>query len=175
MKGLGLALAGAVLVLSGCVGPEGPPKPTQSGISTPRSTPTQMLTVTPTASATASVPISPTVTPSGTPTPPLDTPNMVINSPIPGAQIRSPVQVAGLARVFEGTVEIVIRDGQGKEIGRGIAAASAGAPQRGQFSLALLFSPPKAQEPGSIEAFSRNPRDGSVDNLVSVPVILMPN
>lgn len=176
MRSWGLALVSAVLAFSGCVGPGRPPQPTPTGISPPRPTSTQVLVLTPTASPTVVVPPSPTAPPlSVTPGTSQDGPNIVVSSPAHGAQVKSPVQVGGLARVFEGTVEIVIRDGQGKELGRGVTAASAGAPQRGQFTAALSFSAPVSKVPGTVEVFSRNPRDGSVENLVSVPVVLMPN
>jgi hypothetical protein len=102
---------------------------------------------------------------------------IVIESPEGGATVTSPVEIAGTASVFEGTVQLRILDAEGTEVGRGFATASAGAPERGDFSEELEFTVDEAQE-GTVEAFEESaadPSEGGGDaNTVSVPVQLEP-
>lgn len=97
-----------------------------------------------------------------------------MTSPAPGAEVRSPLRVQGRARVFEGNLQVQVRDARGKIIGNGFTTAVPGAPGWGEFSYTVTFSVTGTQ-PGLIEAFSTSPKDGTVDNMVSVPVILLGN
>ena len=80
---------------------------------------------------------------------------IVVDSPEAGASVSSPVTISGTASVFEGTVQLRILDADGEEIARGFATASAGAPERGDFSEKLEFAVDEPQE-GTIEAFEQN-------------------
>lgn len=82
-----------------------------------------------------------------------------------------PLLVKGSARVFEGHVIARLLDGQGRELARGTATASAGAPGRGDFEIRLKFTPPRSGQ-GTLEVFSPGPKDGSEQNKVIVPVRL---
>ncbi len=102
-------------------------------------------------------------------------PAIVVDSPLCGAEVKSPVTVRGTASVFEAALVVVIKDSLGQELARANVLASEGAPARGTFSQDLSFSyPPGGSEPGMIEAFSTSAQDGSVINLFSVPVTLTP-
>ena len=103
---------------------------------------------------------------------------IVIESPEDGATVSSPVTVSGTASVFEGTVQLRVLDADGQEIGRGFATASAGAPERGDFSERIEFTIDEAQA-GVIEAFEENvasPEESpeGEPNKVSVAVQLEP-
>jgi hypothetical protein len=104
---------------------------------------------------------------------------IVIESPKPGANLTSPVTVAGTASVFEGTVQIRILGEDGEEIVSTFTTASAGAPGRGEFSKRIAFRVSEAQE-GLIEAYEADvalgAEGGPAEELftVSVPVRLQP-
>jgi len=101
-------------------------------------------------------------------------PAIVVESPLCGAEVKSPVTVSGTASVFEAALVIVVKDSLGQELSRAEVLASIGAPDRGTFSQDLSFSLPGGSEAGTIEAFSTSARDGSIINLFSVPVTLTP-
>lgn len=77
--------------------------------------------------------------------------------------------------MFEGTVEIVVRNARGEEVGWGFTTASSGAPERGDYAASILFTTTGGKQTGKLEVFSRSPRDGSVENLVALPIVLVPN
>ena len=103
---------------------------------------------------------------------------IVVDSPESGATVSSPVTASGTASVFEGTVQLRILDADGAELARGFATASAGAPERGEFSERIEFTVDEAQA-GVLEAFEENaaaPDESAEDesNKVSVPIQLEP-
>jgi Immunoglobulin-like domain of bacterial spore germination len=103
---------------------------------------------------------------------------IVVESPEPGASVSSPVTISGTASVFEGTVQLRILDADGEEIARAFTTASAGAPERGDFSKEVEFSVGDAQD-GVIRAFEQNvasPEESPERELftVEVPVQLEP-
>lgn len=90
----------------------------------------------------------------------------------------SPVTISGTASVFEGTVQLRILDADGEKIASTFATASAGAPDRGDFSEDVEFSIDEAQD-GVVEAFEQNvasPEENPERELhtVEVPVQLEP-
>jgi hypothetical protein len=103
---------------------------------------------------------------------------IVVESPAPGASVSSPVTISGTASVFEGTVQLRIRDGEGEEIASAFTTASAGAPERGDFSEEVEFAVDVAQD-GVVEAYEQDvasPEESSERELftVEVPVQLEP-
>ena len=103
-----------------------------------------------------------------------DEPNILINSPLCDAQVKSPVTISGTASVFEAALTLVVKDSSGNELASADIMASEGAPGKGTFSQELTFSLSGGAQLGTIEAFNRSAEDGSVINLFSVPVMLMP-
>jgi len=107
-------------------------------------------------------------------------PAIVVDSPLCGAEVKSPVTVKGTAsaEVFEAAVVVVVKDSLGQELARANVVANmqnaTGTPPRGPFSADLSFSLAGGSQPGTIEAFSTSARDGSIINLFSVPVTLTP-
>jgi hypothetical protein len=101
---------------------------------------------------------------------------IVVESPEPGASVSSPVTVSGTASVFEGTVQLRILDADGEEIASAFTTASAGAPERGDFSEEVAFTVDEAQD-GMVEVFEQNvasPEESPERELfrVEVPVHL---
>ena len=103
-----------------------------------------------------------------------DQPPIVLTSPQCNQEITSPLLVEGTASVFEGAIIIVVKDSAGRELARTPVQASGAAPERGAFSQEITFTPPDVPQSGTIEAFSDSPQDGSVINLFSMPVVLVP-
>jgi hypothetical protein len=103
---------------------------------------------------------------------------IVIETPKPGANIKSPVEISGVASVFEGTVQIRIIGEGGEEIASVSTTADEGAPGRGRFSKRVSFEIQEVQE-AVIEAYEENAAsesEGPAQELftVSVPVRLQP-
>jgi hypothetical protein len=128
---------------------------------------TDVLASLPTAAP--SVSTSP-ATPGPTPTGP---PAIVVESPLPGDELFSPITVRGRADVFEASVSIRILDASGQVLAAINTEASCGSGCRGTFSSPLAFFTP-VRQPGTIEVFEVSAQDGSAINVVSIPITLVP-
>jgi hypothetical protein len=100
-------------------------------------------------------------------------PAILVESPLIGAKVSSPVTVSGTANVFEATVSLRILDENGKEIVRTFTTATCGTGCRGDYSVSVRFNVDHRQQ-GTIEVFESSAKDGSPINVVDIPVILMP-
>lgn len=112
---------------------------------------------------------SPTPAPGATDTP---APAIDIDSPQGGDTITSPVTVSGTASVFEATLNVAIKDAAGNVLCETFTTASEGAPGRGDYEVTLAFVPPESAEDGSVEAYTRSAKDGSIQDRVSLDVTL---
>jgi immunoglobulin-like protein involved in spore germination len=129
----------------------------------PSPTPTPTAIPTATARSTASAAATPITSAKG---------GITVSAPLANTRITTPVTISGDASVFEAALQWRIVDGGGKVIVQGIATASAGAPARGTFSVTASFPPPATDTIGAIEVYDRSPKDGTIDELVSVPVVI---
>ena len=169
-----------LFALVGFVGCISAPLPTSTPVATPTPKPTATSTprpAQPTSTSTAVASPTPLPTPTATSTPsPTPTPTVpiVVNIPASREKISSPVRISGGARVFEGQLAFAIKDAQGKVLAEGSVLASAGAPEWGTFAADVSFKAPALEQAGTVEVFTRSPKDGSVQNLVIIPVILLP-
>jgi hypothetical protein len=116
-----------------------------------------------------SAPTSPSV-PTPSPTGP---PAIVVESPFPGDELRSPITVRGTASVFEANVSVRILDASGQVLAAINTTASCGSGCRGTFSTPLAFFTP-VRQPGTIEVFEESAVDGSATHVVSIPITLVP-
>jgi hypothetical protein len=98
-------------------------------------------------------------------------PAILVESPLIGARVSSPVTVSGTANVFEATVSLRILDEDGNEIARTFTTATCGTGCRGDYSVAVSYSVDHEQ-PGIIEVFESSAQDGSMINVVDIPVTL---
>ncbi len=101
-----------------------------------------------------------------------ETPLILVESPLPGAETSSPLRVSGTASVFEATVRLeLVRDGE--ILAATTATAAEGAPGRGAFAAELPFEGSGA---ATLVAYSPNVGDGGPPKLheVDVPVTLAP-
>ena len=97
---------------------------------------------------------------------------ITVRVPLANARITSPVTVSGDASVFEAALQWRVVDAGGRVFAEGSTTASAGAPGRGSFNVSATFSPPAADTIGSIEVYDRSPKDGTIDEMVRVPVVI---
>ena len=94
-----------------------------------------------------------------------------VAEPAPGALVEGArLVVKGEASVFEGTVNLRLRDDQGRVMAQSHATAAEGAPGRGPFSGALTFTPPATSHSWTLEAFEVSPEDGEIVYAVQLPV-----
>jgi len=97
--------------------------------------------------------------------------NIVVFQPLPGSRIASGQTLSGAARAFEANVLYQARDSTGRIVVRERAVtASEGAPAFGRFEAALNFDQRPASQTGTVLVYTRSPRDGSIQDLVEVPV-----
>lgn len=98
---------------------------------------------------------------------------IVILSPGRGMAVTNPVAVSGLASSpFEQMVVVKVLDGSGGSIGLASAVIAAAYGQRGPFSVTVPFDVPANSQPGRIQVFTESPRDGALEHLSSVSVML---
>jgi hypothetical protein len=141
-----------------------------------------VTTPTPTAvTATTPPPLTatPSPTPSPTPTPtPVPTPllsargGILVKEPLANTKVRSPLTISGEASVFEAALIWQVTDTAGRVLASGFTTATAGAPAKGTFSITASYQDPPSDVIGFAEVFTRSPKDGEIDEIVRVPLIL---
>jgi hypothetical protein len=141
-------------------------------VTTPTPTPARP-TATPTATATASPTPSPTPTPTPVPTPLLSARGgILVKEPLANTRVRSPLTISGEASVFEAALVWQVTDTAGRVLASGFTTATAGAPAKGTFSLTATYQDPPSDIIGFAEVYTRSPKDGEIDEIVRVPLIL---
>jgi hypothetical protein len=116
---------------------------------------------------------SPTPTPTPAPTPLVSSRgSIVVKDPIANSHVHSPLTIDGDASVFEANLSWQVTDTAGRVLAKGFTTASAGAPARGTFSITATYQDPASDVIGFAEVYTVSPRDGSIDEIVRVPLIL---
>jgi len=100
-------------------------------------------------------------------------PLIVVESPRTGQDLASSVTVTGFANVFEANVNIRILDAEGNILKETFTTASCGTGCWGDFSETLAFEVTERRQ-GRVEVLTYSPKDGSEQDLVSIPVVLSP-
>ena len=93
--------------------------------------------------------------------------------PARGVTVTSPVTISGTTDVFEATVSIRILDETGNVIADTFATATCGTGCRGDYSDRVRFAV-DTEQPGTIEVFEVSAEDGSMIDVVRIPVTLLP-
>jgi LysM repeat protein len=97
--------------------------------------------------------------------------NIVVFKPLSGTALREGQKLEGYARAFEGTILYRIVDQNGQIITEETPVqTTAGAPVYGSFSTEITFDQQPTAQSGEVWVYSRSPRDGSIQDLVQVPV-----
>jgi hypothetical protein len=142
-------------------------------VTTPTPTPVVATTAPPTTTPTATPTPSPTPTPTPVPTPLLSARGgILVKEPLAHSRVRSPLTISGEASVFEAALIWQVTDHAGRVLASGFTTASAGAPARGTFTITATFADPPSDIIGFAEVYTRSPRDGEIDEIVRVPLIL---
>ncbi len=98
---------------------------------------------------------------------------IVIVSPLPEEQITSPVTVTGCTRGCC-ALAVDIIDALGVTIGQGYVLVDTPEGVWGHFGGTIEFTKPAEQQLGRIQVYRISERDGAIEHLSSVPVVLMP-
>jgi germination protein M len=99
-------------------------------------------------------------------------PAILVESPLVGQRVSSPVTISGTADVFEAVVSISVLDARGNEIVRTFTMATCGSGCRGTYTKSVRFNVSRTQ-PGTIHVYEVSAKDGSEINVVDIPVTLV--
>ncbi|HET9242456.1 MAG TPA: Gmad2 immunoglobulin-like domain-containing protein [Gaiella sp.] len=98
------------------------------------------------------------------------TPQILVESPLPGETVKSPIRLRGTANVFEATVSLEVRDAADEVLLETFTTATSGSGTRGTFEVELDV--PDVEGPVTIVAFESSAEDGRPLHVVRVPVTL---
>jgi Immunoglobulin-like domain of bacterial spore germination/Sporulation and spore germination len=98
------------------------------------------------------------------------TPQILIESPLPGDAVSTPIRLRGTANVFEANVSIEVKDDTGKVVLRTFTTATSGTGTRGTFDTELSL--PDTTGDVTIVAFEASAEDGRPLHAVELPVTL---
>lgn len=96
-------------------------------------------------------------------------PAILVESPLPDAEVTSPLRITGTANTFEATFIINVVDGDGLIVYDDFAMATSGTGTRGTFDVTVTFEVPTAGI-GAVIVFEESAEDGSQINVVEIPV-----
>jgi hypothetical protein len=97
------------------------------------------------------------------------TPLVLIEVPVPGQSVISPLEISGMANTFEANVEYAVTDGEGLIVDEGFTTATAGNGTFGTFAVTSEF---EVERPGvgSVIGFETSAESGEQVNVYEVPV-----
>lgn len=98
--------------------------------------------------------------------------NILVTHPLPGGRVAQGERLTGVARAFEGNVLYQVVDDTGSiVVPETPTTTSEGAPAFGMFDVPLLLSRQPMTAGGTLLVYTRSMKDGSVQDLVEVPVV----
>lgn len=98
---------------------------------------------------------------------------ILVDDPVWGATLRSPVRLAGLADVFEAQFHFRLLDADGRSLADGQLMASCGTGCLGTYGEDVLYTV-AATTAGRLQVFDLSEMDGSMSDVVDYPVTLLP-
>jgi hypothetical protein len=98
------------------------------------------------------------------------TPQILVESPLPGDTVRSPIRLRGTANVFEATVSIDVRDANGALLERTFTTATSGTGTRGTFDAEIPLA--GRTGPVTVVLYESSAEDGRPLHTVELPVDL---
>jgi Immunoglobulin-like domain of bacterial spore germination/Sporulation and spore germination len=99
------------------------------------------------------------------------TPPVLVESPLPGEPVTTPVRIDGTANTFEATFNVEVVDARDKVLGERFVTATSGSGTRGTFDAEVEFKA-TADGPGELVVFELSAEDGSRMNEVRIPLQL---
>jgi hypothetical protein len=97
------------------------------------------------------------------------TPLVLVESPVPGQEVTSPLEIRGMANTFEATVNYTVTGADGLVLDEGFTTATAGNGTFGTFSVTSEF-PGASPGVGSVRGFALSAQDGAPVDVYEVPV-----
>jgi hypothetical protein len=95
-------------------------------------------------------------------------PTVLVESPLPFAQVKSPLRVGGSSNTFEATSQLELLDANGKLLVSKTVTASSGTGTRGTFSVNLRFHAPVGS--ATLVSYEESAKDGSRIHAVRIPL-----
>mgnify|MGYP006291873849 CR=1 FL=1 len=102
-----------------------------------------------------------------------ETPAILVETPLPGARVASPLPLAGTADTFEASFVVEVLDRDGGRLAQAFVTATSGTGTRGTFDEAIAFRVTEEQ-PGTLRAYEASAQDGRPIHEVRVPLTLLP-
>ena len=100
-------------------------------------------------------------------------PAILVESPAPFDEVRSPLRLRGTANTFEATFEYRLEDAGGNVLAEHFAMATSGSGTRGTFDLAIGFDVSEPG-PGKLVVFESSAENGQPIHVVEILVVLHP-
>jgi hypothetical protein len=98
-------------------------------------------------------------------------PAILVESPLPFADVTSPLRISGTANTFEATFQIKLTDAKGRTVYDHYAMATSGTGTRGTFDVSVSFNASHTGA-GSLLVYESSAEDGRPIHVVGFPVTL---
>jgi hypothetical protein len=98
------------------------------------------------------------------------TPGILVESPLPFADVSSPIRATGTANTFEATFNYELTDTDGEIVDENFVTATSGTGTRGTFDFTTKNFTVPFSGIGSLVVFERSAEDGSRTKLVEIPL-----
>jgi germination protein M len=99
------------------------------------------------------------------------TPPLLVESPLPGETVASPLRIAGTANAYEATFQAELLDASGAVLVQKMVMATSGSGQRGTFEETLPYT---GEGAGRLVVWEDSAADGSRIHQVEIPLELRP-
>ena len=99
-------------------------------------------------------------------------PAILVEDPVPGQTVRSPVAVSGSSNVFEARHQLVLTDADGAILIDEPVDATSGTGERGLWATKVTLPPLKREGFGAVTVYAVSPKGGDRTDLVEIPVRL---
>lgn len=96
------------------------------------------------------------------------TPAILVESPLPGEAVTSPLEVRGTADTFEATFQLEVRNSSGARVASRTVTATSGSGRRGTFDATISF--PHTTGPLTLVAYEQSAESGKPIHVVRVPL-----
>lgn len=96
------------------------------------------------------------------------TPSILVESPLPGERVTSPLRARGSANTFEATFVLEVRDSSNRMLARKTATATSGSGTRGTFDETVSFT---AAGPIWLVAYEPSAENGRPLHSVRIPLV----
>ena len=100
-------------------------------------------------------------------------PSVFVERPTWGATLGNPVRVSGIANVFEAVFFVEVRDADGDTLAKERVMATCGTGCWGTFDVSIPYDV-SSRQAGSLVTYNLSAQDGSIEDLRSYPVTLVP-